>query len=125
MPIVSVGLLPRWSCPVETRDYESVRFWVSRVQNSPMWPLQSPREREKVDKSHVAQFSIWWPQHQAAKRKAEWTLHADQEIVVVCEHGGSLQSKTGAETGFQSQSLKAAYYLKKAGYTKVMHMKVL
>ena len=45
-------------------------------------------------------------------------VHADQEIVVVCEHGGSLQSKTGAETGFQSQSLKAAYYLKKAGYTK-------
>lgn len=36
--------------------------------------------------------------------------------------GGSMASKPGANWGFQSQSLKAAFYLKKAGYKRVSHM---
>lgn len=43
---------------------------------------------------------------------------------MACGRGGSLETKPGADTGFQSQSLKAAYYLKKAGYTNVSHVKV-
>ena len=37
----------------------------------------------------------------------------------MCETGGSLQNKPGTQFGFQSRALKAAYFLKKAGYTKV------
>ena len=105
-PTVSAGLLPYGTLPIETRDCEVFLLY-------------------HMSEQVICGKAVWWPQHQAPKRKAERTMHADQEIVVVCEHGGNLQSKTGAETGFQSQSLKAAYYLKKAGYTKVMHMKVL
>jgi hypothetical protein len=49
---------------------------------------------------------------------------AGTEIMIACESGGTLETKLGAETGFQSQSLKAAYYLKKAGYNNVTHVKV-
>ena len=48
---------------------------------------------------------------------------AGTEIIVACDFGGSLQAKTGADTGFQSQSLKAAYFLKKAGYRNVRHLR--
>jgi rhodanese-related sulfurtransferase len=49
---------------------------------------------------------------------------ADQEIIVACDMGGSLEAKAGADTGFQSQSLKAAHYLNKAGFKHVKHMSV-
>lgn len=44
---------------------------------------------------------------------------------MVCDFGGSLRVSPGQKSGFQSQSLKAAYYLKQAGYTNVLFMKVL
>lgn len=47
----------------------------------------------------------------------------DQEIVVMCEMGGSLEKKLGLETGFQSRSLKAIHFLQKAGYKQIYHMK--
>lgn len=50
-------------------------------------------------------------------------MHAGTEIIVTCDTGGSLEPKLGAETGFQSQSLKAAYFLKKAGYRNVKHLR--
>lgn len=34
----------------------------------------------------------------------------------MCEMGGSLDNKSGTKFGFQSRSLKAAYYLRRAGY---------
>ncbi len=37
----------------------------------------------------------------------------------MCEMGGSLDVSTGSKFGFQSRSLKAAYYLREAGYKKV------
>lgn len=43
---------------------------------------------------------------------------------MACGLGGDLQSKAGASTGFQSQSLKAAYQLRKAGWPKVYYIKV-
>ena len=43
---------------------------------------------------------------------------------MTCESGGSLEAKPGAPTGFQSQSLKAVYYLKQAGFKKLRYMKV-
>ena len=43
----------------------------------------------------------------------------NKEVVLICEMGGSLKPKPGAETGFQSRSLKASYYLVKEGYSKV------
>jgi hypothetical protein len=49
---------------------------------------------------------------------------AGTEVIVACELGGSLTAKPGADTGFQSRSLKAVYYLKKAGYTNVKHLEV-
>lgn len=49
---------------------------------------------------------------------------AGKEIIVVCDFGGSLEVSPGQKSGFQSQSLKAAYYLKQAGYTNVLFMKV-
>eukprot|EP01025_Chloroclados_australasicus_P059837 TRINITY_DN7595_c0_g1_i1.p1 TRINITY_DN7595_c0_g1~~TRINITY_DN7595_c0_g1_i1.p1 ORF type:complete len:198 (+),score=28.02 TRINITY_DN7595_c0_g1_i1:47-595(+) len=63
------------------------------------------------------------------ERNMQWlaevqaAISQDKEVIVVCEMGGSLDAKIGADSGFQSRSLKAAYYLKKAGYTKVLHMK--
>jgi hypothetical protein len=49
---------------------------------------------------------------------------AGKEVIVACDMGGSLSAKPGATTGFQSQSLKAAYYLKRAGYGDIKHVKV-
>ena len=49
---------------------------------------------------------------------------ADTEIIVACGMGGSLDAKAGAESGFASQSLKAAYFLKQAGFNNVVYMKV-
>ena len=43
---------------------------------------------------------------------------------MACEMGGSMTIKPGAAHGFQSRSLKAVYFLKKAGYTNVKHMEV-
>jgi hypothetical protein len=40
-------------------------------------------------------------------------------VILLCERGGSLQNKSGTKFGFESRSLKAAYYLRKAGYSKV------
>jgi hypothetical protein len=44
-----------------------------------------------------------------------------KEIIVVCDFGGSNRQP---EERRQSQSLKAAYYSKRAGYTNVLFMKV-
>ena len=48
---------------------------------------------------------------------------AGVKVIVACDMGGSLQTQPGADTGFQSQSLKAAHYLIKAGYRDVKHIK--
>jgi hypothetical protein len=45
-----------------------------------------------------------------------------KEVMVICDAGGSLENKSGTQFGFQSRSLKAVYYLRKAGYTKVLHV---
>ncbi len=37
-------------------------------------------------------------------------------MILVCEMGGGLANKSGTKFGFQSRSLKAAWYLKRAGY---------
>lgn len=42
-----------------------------------------------------------------------------KEVILICESGGSLTPKPGASRGFQSRSLKAAYYLIKEGYRQV------
>ncbi|KAF8060582.1 rhodanese-like domain-containing protein 14 [Scenedesmus sp. PABB004] len=42
-----------------------------------------------------------------------------KQIILVCENGGSLENKSGTKFGFQSRSLKAAYYLAGAGYKNV------
>ena len=44
------------------------------------------------------------------------------ELVVMCDRGGSLENRPGMKLGFQSQSLKALYYLRQAGYKNVRHM---
>ena len=36
--------------------------------------------------------------------------------------GGTLEAKPGASRGFQSRSLKAYYFLRRAGYTKLRHV---
>ena len=43
----------------------------------------------------------------------------NQEVILICDTGGSVESKVGALKGFQSRSLKAAYYLIKEGYSRV------
>ncbi|KAK3286481.1 hypothetical protein CYMTET_5983 [Cymbomonas tetramitiformis] len=43
-------------------------------------------------------------------------------LILMCASGGSMEAKPGAATGFQSRSLKAVYYLKKAGYKNVYHL---
>jgi rhodanese-related sulfurtransferase len=44
------------------------------------------------------------------------------ELVVMCERGGSLETRPQMKMGFQSRSLKALYYLRQAGYRNVRHM---
>lgn len=46
-----------------------------------------------------------------------------RRIIVLCESGGSLENKSGTKFGFQSRSLKAVYYLQKAGITQVSYVK--
>ena len=46
----------------------------------------------------------------------------NKEIVILCEMGGSMENRSGTKTGFQSRSLKALHYLRKAGYSKLYHM---
>lgn len=45
-----------------------------------------------------------------------------REVVVMCELGGTIESKTGMGMGFQSRSLKAIYFLQQAGYENVYHV---
>lgn len=45
-----------------------------------------------------------------------------KSLIIMCASGGSMEPKPGAATGFQSRSLKAVYYLKKAGYKNVYHL---
>jgi rhodanese-related sulfurtransferase len=45
-----------------------------------------------------------------------------KEVLVICESGGSLENKSGTQFGFQSRSLKAAFYLQRLGY-KVAHVR--
>lgn len=52
-------------------------------------------------------------------RAAFLRMPPGKEVVLICEMGGSLENKPGTQFGFQSRALKAAYYLKKAGYNKV------
>jgi hypothetical protein len=49
---------------------------------------------------------------------------AGREVMVICESGGSLENKSGTKAGFQSRSLKAAWYLQKEGFSRVLHVKV-
>jgi rhodanese-related sulfurtransferase len=44
------------------------------------------------------------------------------ELVVLCERGGSLENRPQMKLGFQSRSLKALFYLRRAGYRNVRHM---
>lgn len=53
----------------------------------------------------------------------EETISKDQEVVVMCELGGTLEKKVGMDTGFQSRSLKAVHFLQQAGYQNVLHLK--
>ncbi|GAX77226.1 hypothetical protein CEUSTIGMA_g4672.t1 [Chlamydomonas eustigma] len=52
---------------------------------------------------------------------AQETLQKGKEIILVCEMGGTLENKVGTSTGFQSRSLKAAYFLLQAGFSKVSY----
>eukprot|EP00798_Chlamydomonas_sp_ICE-L_P010073 gene10073-7970_t len=45
-----------------------------------------------------------------------------QEVVIMCATGGNMENKQGTKTGFQSRSLKAAYYCMEAGYKKVFYV---
>jgi hypothetical protein len=44
------------------------------------------------------------------------------ELVVFCERGGSLENRPQMKLGFQSRSLKALFYLRRAGYRNVRHL---
>ena len=44
------------------------------------------------------------------------------ELVVFCERGGSLENRPQMKLGFQSRSLKALFYLRRAGFRNVRHM---
>jgi hypothetical protein len=44
------------------------------------------------------------------------------ELVVFCERGGSLENRPQMKLGFQSRSLKAVFYLRRAGFRNVRHM---
>jgi rhodanese-related sulfurtransferase len=44
------------------------------------------------------------------------------EVVLLCEMGGQLDNRPGMKFGFQSRSLKALFYLRKAGYRNVRHL---
>ena len=44
-------------------------------------------------------------------------IPANRDVVLICENGGSLETKPGVAFGFQSRSLKAAYFLRQAGMT--------
>jgi hypothetical protein len=65
-----------------------------------------------------------WPASPPADNVLVIKTDSGTEIIVACGMGGDLTRKPGASTGFQSQSLKAAYQLSKAGY-RVLHVKVL
>uniref|UniRef100_A0A061R0P2 Rhodanese-like domain-containing protein chloroplastic-like n=1 Tax=Tetraselmis sp. GSL018 TaxID=582737 RepID=A0A061R0P2_9CHLO len=46
----------------------------------------------------------------------------NKEVILACEMGGSLENKSGTKWGFQSRSLKAAYYFQQMGYKKVLYL---
>eukprot|EP01024_Parvocaulis_polyphysoides_P043594 TRINITY_DN3997_c1_g1_i1.p1 TRINITY_DN3997_c1_g1~~TRINITY_DN3997_c1_g1_i1.p1 ORF type:complete len:285 (-),score=39.18 TRINITY_DN3997_c1_g1_i1:211-1065(-) len=50
------------------------------------------------------------------------TFGQNEELIIVCESGGSIETKPGVDSGFQSQSLKAVYELQKKGFKKVLHL---
>eukprot|EP00242_Pyramimonas_sp_CCMP2087_P009557 CAMPEP_0198219098 /NCGR_PEP_ID=MMETSP1445-20131203/72543_1 /TAXON_ID=36898 /ORGANISM="Pyramimonas sp., Strain CCMP2087" /LENGTH=242 /DNA_ID=CAMNT_0043896397 /DNA_START=193 /DNA_END=921 /DNA_ORIENTATION=+ len=55
-------------------------------------------------------------------RNVQDVVPKNKTLVVMCNQGGSLASKPGAPTGFASRSLKAVYFLKEAGYSKVSYL---
>eukprot|EP00467_Chlorarachnion_reptans_P014057 CAMPEP_0114509936 /NCGR_PEP_ID=MMETSP0109-20121206/13495_1 /TAXON_ID=29199 /ORGANISM="Chlorarachnion reptans, Strain CCCM449" /LENGTH=209 /DNA_ID=CAMNT_0001689161 /DNA_START=336 /DNA_END=965 /DNA_ORIENTATION=+ len=53
----------------------------------------------------------------------ESRIPKNKPVYIVCNSGGSLENKPGTKFGFESQSLKALHFLRKAGYQNVIHVK--
>ncbi|GAB5367768.1 hypothetical protein AAMO2058_001259400 [Amorphochlora amoebiformis] len=56
-------------------------------------------------------------------QKIEEAIPKGKNVYIICNTGGSLENKPGTKFGFESQSLKAVHFLRKAGYSNVFHVK--
>lgn len=87
-------------------------------------PIQNWDPISNIRRAGFAFFGIFGTEMNANfTQDAQAVIPKGKEVIVMCEMGGSMENKSGTSTGFQSRSLKAIYYLDKAGYTKVYHMK--
>jgi len=49
-------------------------------------------------------------------------IPSNKPVYIMCNTGGSLENKPGTKFGFESQSLKALHFLRKAGYKNLFHV---
>lgn len=63
-----------------------------------------------------------------SERTPGWLEQVEEEVpknkpvYIICNSGGSLENKPGMKFGFESQSLKALHFLRKAGYQNLFHV---
>eukprot|EP01026_Neomeris_dumetosa_P016075 TRINITY_DN1610_c0_g1_i2.p2 TRINITY_DN1610_c0_g1~~TRINITY_DN1610_c0_g1_i2.p2 ORF type:complete len:283 (-),score=36.36 TRINITY_DN1610_c0_g1_i2:1087-1935(-) len=93
--------------------------------NVPLYqPISGMGIAANVRRAGFAFFGIYGTERNLGfLEEMESKFSKDEAIIVVCEGGGSIETKPGVSTGFQSQSLKAVYELQKAGFKKVSHLK--
>lgn len=54
--------------------------------------------------------------------KVKASVPKGKKVVLVCNQGGTLETKPGLNQGIPSRSLKGVYYLKDAGYRNVVYL---
>lgn len=124
-----------------TRGYESCMIIPSRLSLSPMllgWnphhpfpcfslfirqPIQAWDLPSTIRRAGFAFFGIYGTERNPGFiEEALAKVPKNKEVIVLCEMGGTMVNKSGTKWGFQSRSLKALHYLRKAGYSKLFHL---
>ncbi|KAI8477262.1 MAG: Rhodanese-like domain-containing protein [Monoraphidium minutum] len=86
-------------------------------------PIQSWDPASIIRRLGFSFFGIYGTQlNKDFSEDAAAAIPKGKEVILVCENGGSLDNKPGTLYGFQSRSLKAAYYLRRAGFNRISYV---
>jgi rhodanese-related sulfurtransferase len=80
-------------------------------------PIQGFGPAATIRRAAFAFFGLYGTElNTSFSADARALIPSGREVTLICETGGALENKSGTKFGFQSRSLKAAYFLRRAGY---------